>query len=42
MFYLDAQIQKQFSSGWSRLINRLIYLPGAAILIYGLWLSVTV
>jgi len=27
---------------WSRLRRRLIYLPGAIILAYGLWLSLTV
>lgn len=42
MFHLDVQIQQNSSSGWSRLINRLIYLPGAVIILYGLWLSVTV
>jgi len=25
---------------WEKLTNRLIYLPGAAIILYGLWLSV--
>lgn len=42
MFHLDAQIQKNSSAGWSRLINCLVYLPGAAIFLYGFWLSVTV
>lgn len=26
---------------WSRLKDRLVYLPGGLILIYGLWLSLT-
>ena len=42
MFHLDTQIQQNYSPGWTRLINRLIYLPGAAVILYGLWLSVTV
>ena len=42
MYDLDVQIQRKLSPGWSRLINRLIYVPGAAIILYGLWLSVIV
>ena len=26
----------------SRLVERLIYLPGAAVMVYGLWLALTV
>ena len=30
------------TAGLSRLADKLIYLPGAAIIIYGFWLSLTV
>jgi hypothetical protein len=33
--------QIYFSIDWSRLTNRLVYLPGAAILAYGFWLTFT-
>jgi hypothetical protein len=33
--------QFHFSIDWSRLTNRLVYLPGAAILAYGFWLTLT-
>jgi hypothetical protein len=33
--------QFHFSIDWSRLTNRLIYLPGAVILSYGFWLTLT-
>jgi hypothetical protein len=42
MFHLDVQDYQKPSSGWSRLINRLIYLPGIVIVLYGFWLSLTV
>ncbi|MFT5975091.1 MAG: hypothetical protein ACI9YO_001264, partial [Gammaproteobacteria bacterium] len=34
MFHLDVQDQQKPSSGWSHLINRLIYLPGVVIIFY--------
>ena len=30
-----------FSIDWRRLKNRLVYVPGAAILAYGFWLTLT-
>ena len=33
--------QNQFSTDWSRLKDRLLYLPGALILGYGFWLTLT-
>jgi len=33
--------QIHFSIDWSHLTNRLVYLPGAAILAYGFWLTFT-
>lgn len=34
--------KNQSSFDWSRLRERLIYLPGGLILLYGLWLTLTV
>jgi hypothetical protein len=34
--------QNQSGIGWSSLKERLVYLPGAVVLVYGLWLSLTV
>jgi len=34
--------QNQLPVDWSRLTNRLVYLPGAAILAYGFWLALSV
>jgi hypothetical protein len=41
MFHLATQIRQEPSPGWSRLIDRLIYLPGAVIILYGVWLLVS-
>jgi hypothetical protein len=30
-----------FHIDWSRLLDRLVYLPGAAIMAYGIWLTLT-
>ena len=42
MYISDFRIQNKLSPGWSRLINRLIYVPGAAVILYGVWLSITI
>jgi hypothetical protein len=34
--------QIHFSIDWPRLKNSLVYVPGAAILAYGFWLTFTV
>ena len=34
--------QNRWATDWSRLKERIVYLPGAVVLIYGLWLSLTV
>ena len=34
--------QQRFMIDWTRLKQQMIYLPGAVILVYGLWLSLTV
>ena len=33
--------QIHFSIDWSRFMSRLVYFPGAAILAYGFWLTLT-
>jgi hypothetical protein len=33
--------QIHFCIDWSRLTNRLVYLPGGAILAFGFWLMLT-
>jgi len=35
IFYRD---QGKLPTIWSKLSNRLIYLPGAVIMLYGIWL----
>jgi hypothetical protein len=35
-YYQDKAINT-----WSRVMHRLVYLPGAMLLIYGCWLSLT-
>ena len=42
MYHLDIRAKRKSSPAWSRLVNRVIYVPGAAVIMYGLWLSVTV
>jgi len=36
------RLNYQFRIDWSALKDRLVYLPGAAIMAYGLWLTLTV
>lgn len=40
--HLNIHDERRNTAGFSRLADKLIYLPGAAIIIYGLWLSITV
>jgi len=41
MQQLHYREQRKLPTIWSKLTNRLVYLPGAAIILYGLWLSMT-
>ncbi|MEE8365750.1 MAG: hypothetical protein V3R76_08185 [Gammaproteobacteria bacterium] len=38
LYYRD---QRKLPTTWSKLTNGLLYLPGAAVMLYGLWLSMT-
>ena len=40
MHKLDFHLRRGVS-GWTRIRERLIYLPGAVVLIYGFWLSLS-
>ncbi len=40
--HLNTHDEHRNTAGFSRLVDKLIYLPGAAIIIYGFWLSLTV
>ena len=34
--------QRKLTTTWSMLKQRIIYLPGAVIILYGFWLSLTI
>jgi len=39
---LDYRDQRKTNAtGWTRLSERMIYLPGAVIILYGIWLLLT-
>jgi len=39
---LDYRDQRKIvPAGWPKLVERMIYLPGAAIILYGIWLLLT-
>jgi len=40
--HLNIHNERRNSASFSGLVNKLIYLPGAAVIIYGIWLSLTV
>ena len=42
MEQLNYRYQRKLPITWSNLKQRMIYLPGAAIILYGFWLSLTV
>jgi len=42
MFHLSVQSHQKISACWSAFIHGIVYLPGSAIILYGIWLSVTV
>ena len=42
MQQFDIRDKKKGLAFQPRLVDRLIYLPGAAVMLYGLWLSLTV
>jgi len=39
--YQNHSGNQRIGVNWPRLQERLVYLPGAMVLIYGLWLSLT-
>lgn len=41
MEQLNYRDQGKLTTIWSMLKQRIIYLPGAAIILYGFWLSLT-
>jgi len=42
MEQLSYRDQRKLITGWSKLKQRIIYLPGAVIILYGFWLSLTI
>ena len=38
---LDYRYPRRAAGLWNRLAERLVYLPGALVLIYGFWLSLS-
>jgi hypothetical protein len=40
--HIDTHIERKNLASQLRLLDRLIYLPGAAVILYGLWLALSV
>ncbi len=42
MQQFDIYSERRQQPGWSKFIDRIIYLPGAVVIVYGLWLAISV
>ncbi len=38
----DYRLQSKNTKTWFRMRDRLVYIPGVLVLVYGIWLSLTV
>ena len=41
MQQLDYRHSRRGGGFWNRIVERLVYLPGALVLMYGFWLSLS-